>query len=61
VEYEENEVRDLLALERPKNNKKKKKKKDNSKVLCLNCKKLEHHAETCPEPSRQRGTDLVTC
>jgi hypothetical protein len=32
VEYEEKEVRDLLALERPK------KKKDTSKVLCFNCK-----------------------
>jgi hypothetical protein len=33
VEYEENEVRDLLALEKPK------KKKDYDKVLCLTCKK----------------------
>jgi hypothetical protein len=32
VEYEQKEVRDLLALERPKQ------KKDNSKVLCLNYK-----------------------
>jgi hypothetical protein len=31
LEYEEKEVRDLLALERPK-------KKDTSKVLCFNCK-----------------------
>jgi hypothetical protein len=35
VEYEENEVRDLLALEIPKKEKKKKiKEKDNSKTLC---------------------------
>jgi hypothetical protein len=33
VEYEENEVRDLLALEIPKK-KKNIKKKDNSKALC---------------------------
>jgi hypothetical protein len=59
VEYEEMEVRDLLALERPK------KKKDTSKVLCLNCKELKHYAKKCPERNnkvnRQRGTDLVTC
>jgi hypothetical protein len=41
--YEENEVRDLLALERPK------RKKDNSKVLCFNCKDLGHYADKCPE------------
>jgi hypothetical protein len=35
VEYEENEVRDLLALEIPKKERKKKiKEKDNSKTLC---------------------------
>jgi hypothetical protein len=43
VEYEENEVRDLLALERPK------RKKDNSKVLCYKCKELGHYADQCPE------------
>jgi hypothetical protein len=46
VEYEENEVRDLLALERPK---KKKKKQDYSKVLCFNCREQEHFADQCPE------------
>jgi hypothetical protein len=43
VEYGEMEVRDLLALERPKN------KKDNSKVLCFNSKDLGHYANKCPE------------
>jgi hypothetical protein len=43
VEYGEKEVRDLLALERPK------KKKDNSKVLCPNCKELGHYPKKCPE------------
>jgi polynucleotide 5'-kinase involved in rRNA processing len=59
VEYKENEIRDLLALERPK------RKKDTSKVLCLNCKKVGHYANKCPERNnkvnKQRGTDLVTC
>jgi hypothetical protein len=48
VEYEENEVRDLLALE-VSNKKKKIKKKDNSKVLCFNCKELGHYANKFPE------------
>jgi hypothetical protein len=43
LEYEEMEVRDLLALERPK------KKKDKSKVLYSNCKELGHYAEKCTE------------
>jgi hypothetical protein len=59
VEYEENKVRDLLALERPK------KKKDYSKVLCLICKKLGHYAKNCPERNnkvnKQGRTDLVPC
>jgi hypothetical protein len=65
VEYEENEVRDLLALETPKKKKKMIKKKDNSKVMCFKCKELGHYADKCPErdneATRQRGTYLVTC
>jgi hypothetical protein len=65
VEYEENEVRDLLALEIPKKEKKKKKKKikekDNSNTSYWNCRELGHYAKECPEPNMQRGTDLVTC
>jgi hypothetical protein len=60
VEYEESELRDLLALEIPKK-KKKIKEKDNSKTLCWNCRELGHYERECPEPNRQRGTDLVTC
>jgi hypothetical protein len=60
VEYGENEVRDLLALEIPKK-KKMINKKDNSKMLCWNCRELGHYAKECPEPNMQRGTDLVTC
>jgi hypothetical protein len=63
VEYEEKEVRDLLALERPK------KKKDNSKVLCFNCKEPGHYANKGLERSNEaniQGTmkkdlSLITC
>jgi hypothetical protein len=61
VEYEENEVRDFLALEIPKKKKKKIKKKDNSKALCWNCMELRHFVEKCPESNKQKGTNLVTC
>jgi hypothetical protein len=54
VEYEENEVRDLLALEIPKK-KKKIKKKDNSKALCWNCMELGHLAEKCPKKQAKRN------
>jgi hypothetical protein len=49
VEYEEKEVRYLLALERPKM------KKDNSKVLCFNCKELGHYAKKCPERNNKEN------
>jgi hypothetical protein len=52
VEYEESELRDLLALERPK------KKKDISKVWCFNCKELGHYAKKCPEENN-KATDQV--
>jgi hypothetical protein len=59
LEYEENEVRDLLAPEIPKR-KKKIKEKDNSKVLCLNCKELGHYADECPErDNKANGQDSV--
>jgi hypothetical protein len=61
MEYEEHEVRDLLALEIPKKEKKKIKEKDNSKMLCWNCRELGHYAKKCPEPNMQSGIDLVTC
>jgi hypothetical protein len=63
VEYEENEVRDLLALERPK------RKKDNSKVMCFKCKELGHYVSKCPgrynkvnmQDNVKRDIWLITC
>jgi hypothetical protein len=61
VEYGENEVRDLLALERPK------KKKDDSQVMCFKCKELGHYADKCSgrynkvKDSMKRDIRLVTC
>jgi hypothetical protein len=47
VEYGEREVRELLALERPK------KKKDTRKVWCFNCKEHGHYAKECPEENNK--------
>jgi hypothetical protein len=58
-EYEENEVRDLLALEIPKKKKKKIKEKDNSKVLCLNCNELGHYADKCPERNNKANRTIA--
>jgi hypothetical protein len=63
VEYDENEVRDLLALERPK------RRKDNSKVMCFKCKELGHYASQCPklhhevnmQDSMKRDIQMITC
>jgi hypothetical protein len=63
VEYGENEVRDLLALERPKE------KNDNSKVMCFKCKELGHYVDQCSgrynkvkvQDSVKRDIRLVTC
>jgi hypothetical protein len=63
VEYEDNEVRDLLALERPQM------KKDNSKLMCFNCKELGHYANKCPEKgnkaispgSVKKNLNHITC
>jgi hypothetical protein len=63
VEYEENEVRDLLALEKPKG------RKDNSKVMCSKCKELGHYKRKCPtryhgvsmQDSTKRDLSMITC
>jgi hypothetical protein len=44
MEYQENEIRDLLALELPT---KKKKKQDYSKILCFHCREQGHFADQC--------------
>jgi hypothetical protein len=53
VEYQENEIRDLLALELPT---KKKKKHVYSKVLCSKCKELGHYASRCPKRYNKANT-----
>jgi hypothetical protein len=62
VEYEENEVKDLLALEGPK------RQKDNSKVMCTKCKELGHYKRNCPtyhgvnrQDSTKRDLSMITC
>jgi hypothetical protein len=69
VEYEEMEVRDLLALEIPKKKKKMIKKKDNSKVMCFKCKELGHYADKFLERdnkanrqgSMKKNLNHITC
>jgi hypothetical protein len=53
VEYQENEVREPLALELPT---KKKKKQVYSKVLCFKCKELGYYASKCPERYNRANT-----
>jgi hypothetical protein len=48
VECQDNDIRDLLALEIP-TKKKKKKKQDLSKITCFHCQEQGHYADQCPE------------
>src|SRR3954470_19265365 len=50
MRYEEHELEELLALERPK-----KKKKDISQLQCYNCKEMGHYASDCPEKKKNQG------
>jgi hypothetical protein len=54
VECQENEIRDLLALEIP--TKKKKQKQDHSKILCFHCREQGHFADQCPERKHKAKT-----
>src|SRR3954468_4837805 len=47
--YEEHELEEPLALERPK-----KKKKDISQLQCYNCKEMGHYASECPEKKKSQ-------
>ena len=59
VRYEEHELEELLALERPKKKKKKKcpnpNKEDITQVQCYNCKEMGHYANECPEKKKNQG------
>ena len=52
--YEEHELEELLALEKPK------KKKDKSQVQCCNCKEMGHYANECPE-KKKKYKELAKC
>jgi hypothetical protein len=62
VEYQENEVSELLALELPI-----KKKKDLDHVTCFKCKQKVHYSNQCPEKSismiavKKGDTIIVQC
>ena len=49
VRYEEHELEELLALERPK-----KTKKDISQLQYYNCKEMGHYASECPEKKKSQ-------
>ena len=53
--YEEHELEELLALERPKKKKKcpNPNKEDITQVQCYNCKEMGHYANECPEKKNQ--------
>src|SRR3954470_23014370 len=47
VRYEEHELEELLALEKPK------KKKDKSQVQCCHCNDMGYYANECPEKKKK--------
>jgi hypothetical protein len=66
VECQDNEIRDLLALEIPT---KKKKKQDLSKITCFHCREQGHYADQCPEKDHKakpndnakKDLSMITC
>src|SRR3954468_584051 len=56
--YEEHELEELLALERPKKKKKKKclnpNKEDITQEQCYTCKEMGHYANECPEKKKNQ-------
>src|SRR3954470_18965575 len=57
--YEEHELEELLALERPKKKKKfpNTSKKDITQVQCFKCKEMGHYASECPEKKKDTKTN----
>jgi hypothetical protein len=51
MEYEKQELEDLLALEKPK------KKKDISQVECRECKRLGHYSWDCPDKEKRKESE----
>jgi hypothetical protein len=51
MEYEKQELEDLLALENPK------KKKDISQVECHECKRLGHYSWDCPDKEKRKESE----
>jgi hypothetical protein len=51
MEYEKQELEDLLAMEKPK------KKKDISQVECRECKRLGHYAWNCPDKKKRKESE----
>jgi hypothetical protein len=51
MEYEKQELEDLLAMEKPK------RKKDISQVECHECKRLGHYSWGCPDKEKRKESD----
>jgi hypothetical protein len=51
MEYEKQELEDLLALQKPK------KKKDISQVECRECKRLGHYSWDCPDKEKRKESE----
>src|SRR3954463_10106907 len=52
VRYEEQELEELLALEKPK------KKKEKCQIQCCNCKEMGDYANECPENKKKKYKEI---